>query len=70
MTDACTGTPENPWATEGIIAKFRLLSEPVVGRTCADELISLMPALRHLERVDPVMALVAQSRSAVSEPRA
>jgi hypothetical protein len=62
-TNACTGTPENPWDRHGIIAKFRLLTESVIGVAGADELVSLMPALRSLDRVDEIMANVAASRT-------
>jgi len=58
-TDACTGTAGNPWDRQGIIAKFRLLTESIVGVAGADELVSLMPALHSLDRVDEIMAHVA-----------
>jgi 2-methylcitrate dehydratase PrpD len=60
-TDACTGTPENPWSTEGITAKFQLLAKPAIGLMSANKLVSLMTQLRCLERVDPIMAHVANS---------
>ena len=62
-TDACTGTPQNPWDRHGIIAKFRLLTESVIGVAGADELVSLIPALRSLDRVDEIMAHVAARRT-------
>jgi 2-methylcitrate dehydratase PrpD len=60
-TEACAGTPENPWSAQRIIAKFRLLSEPIIGVNRADQLVSLLPALHTLERVNPLLAQVANS---------
>jgi 2-methylcitrate dehydratase PrpD len=65
-TDACTGTPENPWSTDGITEKFRLLSEPAIGLKRASKLVSLMTNLRYLKRVDPILAHVANSLNAAS----
>jgi 2-methylcitrate dehydratase PrpD len=61
--DACTGTPENPWSTEGIAAKFRLLAEPVVGRIAADQLVSIVPTLRSLEQVSVILDLAVANGS-------
>jgi 2-methylcitrate dehydratase PrpD len=65
-TDACIGTPENPWSTDGITAKFRLLSEPAIGLKRADKLVPLMTNLRRLERIDPIMAHVANNPNSAS----
>lgn len=59
VTDACSGTPQNPWPKEGVIAKFRLLAEPVVGLEAADGLVALTSRLRELPSIAPLCALVA-----------
>ncbi len=58
-TDACTGTPENPWQPDGIIAKFRLLADPIIGRDQSDRLVEHVVGMRHLLKVDEITDLVA-----------
>jgi 2-methylcitrate dehydratase PrpD len=60
-TEACTGTPQNPWTQSGVIAKFRMLAEPIVGPDSADELVRLTSELRALPRVDAITARVAKT---------
>jgi 2-methylcitrate dehydratase PrpD len=60
-TEACTGTPENPWTQSGVIAKFRMLAEPIVGLDSADELVRLTSELRALPRVDAITSRVAKT---------
>ena len=59
-TEACTGTPENPWTQSGIIAKFKMLAEPVIGPESADELIWLVSGLHRLPRIAAITARVAK----------
>lgn len=56
MTDACTGTPENPWTRDGIIAKFTLLAEPIIG---ANSVAALIRAISHLRSLPDMSAIVS-----------
>jgi 2-methylcitrate dehydratase PrpD len=68
-TEACRGTPENPWTEDAIIAKFRLLSEPRVGAAAADQLVARITNLRNQSSVEPIMERTA-ARVAVLERQA
>lgn len=58
-TDACSGTPGNPWPPTRIIEKFRLLAEPVVGAQAVDGLVKLCQHMHHLKSLAPLTSLIA-----------
>lgn len=69
-TDACTGTPENPWKPEGIIGKFMALAAPVIGVEQAARLAEIAPRTGQMTALTPLVQLLGPAETNVQESEA
>lgn len=54
------GSPERPLAHDDIVAKFHAVVSPCMDRSRAEKIVAVVDRLETLDRLDPLLALVAE----------